>query len=295
MRRILGVLVALLALALLGGLAGVRHPVGDSLAVFRLPLLLVFALVVIWTGWPRLIRWPLVAGALAAAVAILPLPEAEPVGAGGVTVFQQNLKFDRVEDEAFLDLIRQTLPDVLLLQEVSPRNRALLDALLPLYPEQRYCPVEQVGEAVLSRLPVLTGGFCSLRDGLAGLRVQTLTGPVWMVSLHISWPWPHPQAEQVSEILPELEDLDGPVVIAGDFNAVAWSHTLERVAQATGTERLGQHGFSFTLPGIGLPIGIDHLLAPEGTRFERVVTPPLGSDHKGQWLRLWLPSAGQTG
>ncbi|WP_425101252.1 endonuclease/exonuclease/phosphatase family protein [Tropicibacter sp. S64] len=279
-----------LGVLVLGGFAGALYPLGDSLAVFREPLLVFFALAVIWSDGPRRVRWPLAALAMGALVPHLPLPGPQGPSRGGITVFQQNLLWDREDRNGLLALIRETQPDVLLLQELSPRNEALLRILRQDYPHQQVCPSGKVGEAVLSRLPVVAGsGLCSRRDGIAALQVETAQGPVWMVSLHVTWPWPFPQAAQVDGVLPHLEALDGPVVLAGDFNSVGWSHTLARIAAATRTERIGRYTRSFTLPYLHLPIGIDHMLAPRGTAFTRQQTPRLGSDHLGQIVRLVLP------
>ncbi len=274
---------------LAAGFAGDWHPAGDSLAVFRVPLLIVAALAIIWSDWPRRARWSLAVLAMAGLVAHLPLPRGQSAEPGALMVFQQNMQWNRSESADWLAMIEAVRPDVLLLQEISEGNRALLTALAPLYPHQHLCPNGFVGEAVLSRLPFTAEPpVCSKRDGIAAAQVETRQGPVWMISLHISWPWPYGQARHVTQIIPDLQRLDGPVVLGGDFNAVAWSHTLERVARATGTVRIGPLNHSFTLPG-GLPIGIDHLLAPTGTRATVQQTDMLGADHRGLLAALSLP------
>ncbi|MFW2545026.1 endonuclease/exonuclease/phosphatase family protein [Primorskyibacter sp. 2E107] len=289
----LRVIAAALGLALLAGFAGALHPAGDSLAVFRVPLLVLLALAVLWSDLTRRLRWPLVALALAGLAPHLPMPKQTPPAAhpGDLTIVQQNLLWNRTEWDDWLEMITRIPPDVLLLQEVSSANLVMLDRLAELYPYRLHCPAFQVGEAVLTRLPPVAGrALCSKPDGIAALQVETSAGPVWMVSLHIPWPWPYPQAEQVTGILPDLRRLDGPVVLGGDFNSVGWSHTLRRIEAATGSRRIGPYTHTFSLPYLGLPIGIDHILAPPGSGFDLRVTPRLGSDHRGQWVRLQLPN-----
>ena len=277
--------------ALLGGFLGALHPLGDSLAVFRVPLAVVFALAVIWTDWPRPLRWPL------AGLALLLLgwhawQGLRPQEAGRLILYQQNLRFDRAESAEWLEAVRASGAEVVTLQEVSPANLPLLDALRDLYPHQQHCPVAGfLGEAVLSRLPVEAGsGWCSARDGVAGLRVQTWAGPVWVLSVHLEWPWPHGQARQVDALLPALGALEGPVVVGGDFNAVAWSHTVRRIGLAVGAARIGRHGSTFRLPKVGFPVGIAHVLGPAGGAV--AVQPRLGSDHQGLLARVGMGEAG---
>ncbi|WGW02454.1 endonuclease/exonuclease/phosphatase family protein [Tropicibacter oceani] len=277
---------AVLGLLVLAGFCGALHPAGDTLAVFRAPLLVLFALAVIWSAWPRRLRWPL------AGLAILGLlPHAGVVGAdagtgaaGGVTLYQQNLLWKRSESAEWLAAVRAARPDFLTLQEVSAPNLALLEALRPLYPYQQFCPLRgKLGEAVLSRHPIVPGsGFCSKRDGFAALQADPGSGPVWVVSMHLNWPWPSLQWTQVEALLPELERLQGPVILGGDLNAVAWSHSVAQLQAATRTRRVGGYVSTFTLPWFPMPIGIDHVLAPEG-RGHVTALEPLGSDHRGLW------------
>lgn len=281
------IVTALSGLALLGGYMGAVHPAGDSLAVFRLPLAVMFGLAVIWTDWPHLLRWPLAGLAMASLGWLGWQPRAEPSGPAQLVLYQQNLLWNRDEEAAWLAAVAKVSPDVVTLQEVSERNMALLDALAEEYPAQLHCPSGIMGEAVLSRLPFVPGSMhCSERGGVAAMQVQAAFGPVWIVSIHVSWPWPYRQSVEVTEVLPMLRALEGPVILAGDFNAVAWSHTLARLAKATGTRRVGPLTHSYALPGIGLPVGIDHVLASPDLAGGLRATPRFGSDHRGLVARL---------
>jgi endonuclease/exonuclease/phosphatase (EEP) superfamily protein YafD len=182
-----------------------------------------------------------------------------------------------------LSLIHDTAPDFIVFQEVSDSNRPILDQLRDAYPFQIDCPLDSnLGEAVLSRHPSVAGtGFCSGRDGLAAMQVRTPNGLVWAASVHLSWPWPKGQAAQVDQILPDVARLSGPAVMAGDFNAAAWSHTVSRMGAASGTQRRGPYRASFHLPALGWPVGLDHVLASSdfSTAVRRM--PKAGSDHHG--------------
>ena len=287
-RFVAGILGVLLLASYLGAL----HPVGDSLAVIRVPLALLTALAVIWTVWPPVLRWPVALGLLG--LVAWHLLARVPTGAASdhdFTLYQQNLLFDRKDAGAFLEAIAKRAPDFVTLQEVSDANLSILVALAKSHPHQHHCPLNPwVGEAVLSRHPKVPGSeFCSDPDGLAGMQVETPFGPIWLVSVHLRWPWPHGQAAQVDGVLPFLDALEGHVILAGDFNAVAWSHTLRRMARASGTERIGPHLHSFARLPVPVHIGIDHVLTTPTYAQEVRRTPLLGSDHYGLFARLTRP------
>ncbi len=289
-RRIAGAGALIALAAVLAGYGGALHPVGDSLAVFRVPLALLGALaLLVW--WPR--RAAMLAGLAVVALAVLPrLWALSPVQAGqaaqtpGLTVYQKNLLFTLRDPGAVVADIRARAPDIVTLQEVSRRNRAVLEALRAEYPYQHYCDFRAVGgTAVLSRWPEVPGSaFCA--RGMTGLQVETPDGRAWAMSLHLSWPWPHGQAEQLSELTPLLRGLDGPVVIGGDFNAVAWSRAVARIEAASGTRRAGRETATFALPYGGLGLAIDHVLASGAAPGTIEVLDRLGSDHRGVLARV---------
>lgn len=287
---VIGLVVAL-ALLVAVGYTGAFHPAGDSFAVFRLPLVVLLALTVIWTPWSRRIRWSValiclgVLGQAAWNGVNRTTPEAD------FTLLQHNLLFKRSDSADWLAHVADLNPDFMTLQEVSVSNMTLIDQLRDSHPYRQHCPVrEHLGETVLSRYPMVAGtGFCSTRDGLAGMQVETPKGRIWLVSLHVSWPWPYGQAPQIAQILPHLEKLNGPVILAGDFNAVAWSHAVDRIGRAFGGTRMGAWVNTFDLPKIGLPVGIDHVLAtPEHFAVSVTAQPRLGSDHKGLLARVTI-------
>lgn len=284
-RFVAATLAVLSGLALVAGWFGAVHPLGDSLAVFRRELMIVFALSVIWTGWPRGLRWGLAGLALAWLGGFVWASRPQAMVGEGVKLYQQNMLFSRQASAEWIAAVQAANPDVLTLQEVGAANLARIAPLMAAYPYQQHCPLEPLGEMVLSRHPMIRG-FCSSRDGFAAMQIDLPEGPVWVVSLHLSWPWPHRQAEQVAQILPDLAPVKGRVILAGDFNAVAWSHTVAQISGAIEARRVGRLMNSFDLPG-GLPIGIDHVLSTGEGWAQR--QPKLGSDHHGVLARVRFP------
>lgn len=268
------------------GLGGRVHPALDSLAVGRGVLVvgvLGFGLLALATGARR--RWVL---ALVAGVALqggtmvgLGVPGGE-VSGPSIGFYQQNLLYARRGKTAWLDHIAAQDLDVIAMQEVSDANLDLLAALGARFPHQFHCRSARFvgGSALVSRFPIVPGTQ-TCTNGLALMQVETGTGPLWVGSLHLYWPWPHEQAAQVKELLPVLAGLEGPRVIGGDFNQVAWSATVRRMARALGGTRAGARVSTFTLPLIDLRIGIDHVLIGPGLTARIEAEPGLGSDHNG--------------
>lgn len=273
--------------ALLAGYGGALHPLGDSLAVFRVPLAVLAGLALILWWRPRR---AVLAGLAVVALALLPriwaMVPGQAAGQADLVIYQKNLLWLLPDPQPLIADVRTRAPDVVTLQEVSPRNRTVMAALRDRYPYQHDCAYRAVGgTAVLSRWPAVPGrARCA--HGLTALQVETPLGRVWVVSLHLRWPWPSPQARQVGQLAAVLRGLDGPKVIGGDFNAVAWSHTLARVAVASGTRRAGHEAVSFALPYGGFGIGIDHVLASGARPGTIEMLDRLGSDHRGVLARV---------
>jgi endonuclease/exonuclease/phosphatase (EEP) superfamily protein YafD len=285
-RGLLALVVALI-LVLGGGYLGMLHPVGDSLAVFRAPGAAALALAAVLCLLLRAWR-PSAIGFAVAAVSGAPLMAAsrETGPAGSFVVYQKNLLFRNDDLPGIEADIRAIAPDVLTLQEVSTRNEVLLAGLGDVLPHQVLCPfVNAGGAAVLTRLePVAGSEICA--EGLAALQVRTPEGPVWLVSIHLQWPWPYSQAPQVDELVPVIGSLDGKMVIAGDFNLVSWSRAMARIRSAGRVKDVGPARGTFPKFGPLLDLPIDHVLAPGGGRTE--LRPLLGSDHRGLVGRLDL-------
>ena len=265
---------------------GVITPVGDSLAVFR-PLLAAFAfLLALWAwfaGWHMLRR----AAVLLALVSLISVAwhfVPRPLGAGPtLAVYQKNMLFQNPDWRPLSQDILGQETDIVTLQEVSDRNFPILNDLADTYPTQHFCPFSSVGGvAVLSKLPA-TGvpPICNREDGLAAIQVVGPNGPLWLASLHLHWPWPHRQHEQIMRLSGWFASLQAPLILGGDFNMIPWSHLLRNVQSQTNTDLAGPAQFTLWLTQDHniYPIAIDHILAPGGGSLSR--RPLLGSDHYG--------------
>lgn len=273
------ILLGVLAL----GFTGAWLEAGDSFAVIRGPVVLVS---LAWLALGRWARWVGALPILAVLAAMVPVGWAsirpELPGGAPLSVYQKNMLY-RIADLAELEAdIRAQAPDMITLQEVTPGNRALLAAITDILPHQHHCAGSRVGGvAIATRWPVITGSRTCAK-GLASMQVAAPDGPLWLASVHLHWPWPYGQRDQAARIMADIQALDGPRVIGGDFNMVPWSYTMREFQRQTGTNRAGRSRPTF--PELGLPI--DHVLVPKGRGAATELRPLAGSDHRGLLVRF---------
>lgn len=276
---------------------GALHPAADSLSVLRFEVsLLALALSVVLLAM-RALRalWRAALGVLAALVIAGPIildmriPVAGEGTADAISLYQKNVWYKNPSPEVLAADLRRVGADIVTLQEVTEPLARVIDTLAGDYPYRRRCGG---GVYILTRLPLAEGGARCPQDGqtnVIALQVETGAGPLWVVALHLRWPWPFDQAAQVDRILPFLAELDGPVVVAGDFNMVPWGHSVRQISAAARAERIGrlERTFEFGTPLVRLRI--DHVLAPRGWRGHTVLRPLAGSDHFGVVSRFGPP------
>lgn len=292
--------LGLLLLALASGFAGRWHPAGDSLAVFRLQFAVAALLVALVLAVLAPQGWRFALAALVVLGLVLPAASGyaglgvEPgngtVSGSALRLYQKNMNYLTADVEHIAADIRASGADVVTLQEVSPRNRALMALLAGDYPSQAFCPRRGVGGmAVLSRLSLAgdEGAVCG--SGLTALRLMGPRGAFWAVSVHLFWPWPYRQAEEAAALAGVLAGLDGPVLVGGDFNMVPWGASVRGMARAAGAHVAGPTRTTFTALGRLFPLPIDQVLLPEGWQGANTLRPELGSDHRGLLTDISLP------
>ena len=286
-RVVVGGALALAILAVAGGYLGALHPIGDALAVGRgmaSAAVFLLAFLAILAGM-RLAAFGAILLSILTGGAVV-LAYVWPGPPGPFTLYQKNM-FYQNSDLAGLEAdIRDAAPLAVSLQEVSDPNLALLANLQDLLPHQHHCrQAPRGGLSVASQLEPVPGSQRCGR-GVAAMQVIYQDQPVWIVSVHMSWPWPYAQAAHVAELEPFLAGLEGTVLMGGDFNMVHWGVAVQRLASAARTRPAGPTGGSFLGLGPLLSLPIDHVFAPSGGRV--VFRPALGSDHLGLLASLSL-------
>ncbi len=213
-------------------------------------------------------------------------------GEGSLRLMLANVLGSNHRHQRLVDLIEDSSPDVLVLQEVNASWMSALQGLRDSYPYMISGPREDnFGIAVFSRLPLAETAVHTLGEaGLHSLSMRVDVGGVQLtlIATHPRPPIParrfHLRNDQL-ERLGELIDASArPLVLVGDLNMTMWSPWYRRLA---GTRRLfnSRRGFGVQgswpacLPGF-LRLPIDHCLLSEGLAVAGCsLGPDIGSDH----------------
>ena len=283
-QQLIGISLGLAVLGLAGGYLGWLHPLGDSLSVGRgaaAAAVLVLAVFASFAGL-RMAAFVSMLLAMLTGGQVL-LAYSWPGLPGTYSVYQKNMLFRNAELPVLAADIRAANPVIVTLQEVLPENRVWMEGLKDAWPHQILCPGGVVGgQAILTRLdPVPGTEFCG--PGLAAMQVVGGTAdnpePFWVVSVHLRWPWPYGQADHVRLLLPILDKLQGPAIMAGDFNMVRWANSVTQMADILGVRPAGPTTGSYIGLSSVLPLPIDHVFSTLGGRVN--LRPAAGSDHLG--------------
>ncbi|MGB0798230.1 MAG: endonuclease/exonuclease/phosphatase family protein [Planktomarina sp.] len=265
------------SLVILGSYLGALIPLGDSLAVIRIPVALLGCIYLFtlrrfpWTGLTVVLAIFALASTL--------IDRTRDTGpAGAYVLYQKNLWYQNQELPAVVADIRAQNADFVTIQEVSSHNQIILEMLKDDYPYQHFCPLRTwTGTAVLSRHPLTQATpQCSQWRAFSAAQFDTSDGPVWVISLHLFWPYPKSQSAQLGRILPRLTEINGPIMLGGDFNMLPGTRVEGAVSNAINATPLRP---VFPTLYVGdIPVSIDQIMAKCGVVQRR---PKLGSDHHG--------------
>jgi endonuclease/exonuclease/phosphatase (EEP) superfamily protein YafD len=228
----------------------------------------------------------------------------KPTGGAPFTVLHANILLGKADPHAIVSLVDEHEPDVLTVVELTPAgHRGLLDAGLA--ERLPYSHVSTAsggnGTGIYSRHPLADE---QRHDGyiteLLSSRIAVPGGPKPLVfAVHPVPPWPrHPEAwvrelAAIRQMLAKIPDDEGPVIVAGDFNAT-FDHKRYRdlltgryrdAAIEVGAGHLATYHSDLRIPAI---IGIDHVVVRDAAVTEVGVVDLPGSDHRGIRASLLL-------
>jgi len=300
------VLCAPLTLAL-AALSGGGHRWVDILAQFTAPALIATLALVAGLAVGRL--W-IATGAGGVVILMLltalwpqwapdkgnPAPDA-PV----ISLYSANLYIGNRDADAIAASVRAADADIVVMFEANDALTPALDEILAGYPYRLISPgvdhdrVER--RIIASRWPLT-----AVRERADGLSDQTAVvdtplGPVNIVGVHLTRPWPYQyqwgQISQVMALDAVLADLTGPVIVAGDFNSVSSARIGRQIQSDIGLRPApGLPGtWPSQLPAL-LGITIDQVYrTPDLAFVERRVGQRNGSDHRPVVTRFTLAEA----
>ncbi|KAB7627697.1 endonuclease [Alkalilimnicola sp. S0819] len=220
-----------------------------------------------------------------------------------LSVLTVNVLMDNRNAQRLLTIIRAQRPDVVLALEPDAWWQAQLDQLAADYPHSLKCPLDNLyGMLVYSRLPLDAGQVVFLvEDGIPSAHATLRMPSGREVALHCLHPRPPSPPESDSagprdaELLVVGRDLRGrdkPIIVAGDLNDVAWSHTTRLFRKVSGLldPRVGRGMYnSFHAQLCCLRWPLDHLFHSEHFAVETIRRlPAFGSDHFPLYIRLRL-------
>lgn len=297
------VCMILLALPLAAGFFGAAHPALDSFSHFRAHLAVLMGIAALPLFATRFLKVGAVF-VLAAILAFATTSGKVPVAGLGMKygplypidperpvyrLVQINLRYNNQTPERVLSMIGQIRPDVVTLEEVSDPWAKKLELLKAAYPYSILCPYPNgfFGVAILSRRPFAGGTSpdCDRRGAFALATINFGGMSADIAALHIGWPWPFPQHGEIGGLTPYFQRIGETAIVAGDLNAVPWSHAAARVARAGGLTLMPSPGATWLALGLpeflrfaGLPI--DNVFARGDVDIHSIRTlDPVGSDH----------------
>ncbi len=224
---------------------------------------------------------------------VLPLYLEKPSPSNGPTAraMLMNLNAGNGNTEQVLDAIRNANPDILLLEEVTPKWAHELDLLNADYPHRIAEPQEGCfGIMLLSKYPLARERVVEIGSAGVPSIIADVHFPQGTVSVVGTHPLPPMGAEyskhrnsQLAELPNVVKAQKFPVLLIGDLNTSPWSPHFTQMVRGSGL-RNSMKGFGFqpSWPSNNrfLRIPLDHLLhSTEITIHNRVVGGDIGSDH----------------
>ncbi|MDB5542225.1 MAG: hypothetical protein JWQ89_3952 [Devosia sp.] len=258
-------------------------------------LLGLVVLLILGGAWRRGLLFLLVFGISAAQGAAIVYRQQEariaahgPASKALLKLLSFNLLSENRNGEKIADFVVGSGADVVLLMEAAP-VASYRDKLLAAYPYFAGCDVHSdCGTVILSRTPledVVVGALSPVwRNRL--ITATTVIGGerINLVAAHMVKPYfddfPAEEAYTLAEAIGRLK---GPLLLAGDFNAAAWSDTIDWLAlrenlapgpayPATWPIRLGP---------LGVPIDNIFTRAPLVVEHVEALSDAMGSNHRG--------------
>jgi endonuclease/exonuclease/phosphatase (EEP) superfamily protein YafD len=269
---------------------------------FRVQYLAVTAALLVLVALRR--RWgacaALVAAGAVSAVAVLPYvpsPLAQ-VSAAPATlkVLTVNVSYRQFAVRRLLDIVREANPDVLIVQELTPHTERVLADFDTEFPHFRKFPADGPrGIGLWSRHELESGTIFALgRLPAIEARVLAPQGAFTVIGAHLSSPVSPRRAAARNLELRALGErsaaVDGPLVVAGDFNITPYSPFFTDWLAASGLtdSRRGRTlsvSWPTMLPWVGIPI--DHVaVSSEFAILSHQRMANFESDHYGVLVEL---------
>lgn len=208
-----------------------------------------------------------------------------------VRALLMNLNASNGHTQEVLDAVKAADPDLLLLEEVTPKWLRELEPLNDDFPYRIAEPRDDCfGILLLSKHPLKNGQVVEIGSA----EVPSILAEIYLPQGEISFIGTHPlppvgaeyardRDNQLKELSKYARSQNHPVLLVGDLNTSPWSpHFRDLLAESGLKNSMDGFGFQPTWPAGNplLRIPLDHALhAPEIAIHTRAVGKSIGSDH----------------
>ena len=220
-----------------------------------------------------------------------------------ISILEANVFMENRDFKKLLDLVAQKEPDVVILLETDKKWEEALSSLEDAYPYHVKHPLDNTyGVLVYSRLKIRESSIHFLvQEDVPSVEADLQLRNGQIIRLYVVHPEPpspnhnHRSTERDAELIMIGKKAHGckvPVIVAGDLNDVAWSHTTRLFQRLSGLldPRIGRgfyNTFHVDYPLLRWPL--DHLFHSEHflvRKIERLSS--MGSDHFPMFIDLCL-------
>lgn len=222
-------------------------------------------------------------------------------GNSSLSVITSNVLKTNRNSAALIALVKEYKPDILVTLETDAWWEEQLSVLEPAMPHTVKCPLDNLyGMHVYSKLPFIKQELAFLvEEDVPSVHVTVSLQCGREVRLHCLHPAPPSPTENEESIERDAELLvvakrvaqtQGPIVVTGDLNDVAWSTTTRLFRKISGLldPRVGRGMFNtFHADYFFLRWPLDHLFHSEHFTLKKMQRlPSIGSDHFSLYTEL---------
>jgi endonuclease/exonuclease/phosphatase (EEP) superfamily protein YafD len=219
-----------------------------------------------------------------------------------IAVLDMNLWLCNDDQQAVLNCIKVSKPDVVTVQELTPRWLAVLQSGLNEYPYRKFVSREDgFGIGTFSKLPLSDATSCVEVAGRCHVLLTTVeigSRPLTIVNTHTLPPMYLGAAELDMKIVDEIARLRQQggqnVIVIGDLNSSPWSFIFQHLLQTadlkdTETGYGPQPSWPTSMAPMQIPI--DHCLVSSSINtICRRILPSVSSDHYPLYVELSIPN-----
>jgi endonuclease/exonuclease/phosphatase (EEP) superfamily protein YafD len=231
------------------------------------------------------------------------LPPAAPdemTGMQKLRVLSFNVLGDNLENGAAIaDYIVRSGADIAYVMEAAPVAQHL-DQVSKTYPYRIGCGehTPTCDLMLLSKYPldrIHVGNLSDLRkDRFATARIHIAGTTLHLAAAHLSKPYfDDYHAEELDELSDALRTIDGPLLLAGDFNAATTAPDMQKLLKRTGMTTTGWEPATWPVRAGRFGVPIDHIYIRAPLMAQKLTRIPsnFGSNHYGLVADLMLPKA----